>query len=114
MSSSHRSLTDSERVFALRRRVIATLFIVCYLLADRSAFYFQIWSEISAWYPPSGLALALLIGMGRRYMAPYVIACFLASVLNYHVAPDELFVLPGERGGHRRLRFGGVSVATPL
>ena len=94
MSSNAKAPTDSDRVYVLRRRLLATLFIVGYLLADRSAFYFQIWSEISAWYPPSGLALALLIGMGRRYMLPYVIACLTASVLNYHVALTSYSFLP--------------------
>jgi len=46
--------------------------------------FFQIWTEISAWYPPTGLAFAVLIGFGPRYAVPIVIAADIASIVNYH------------------------------
>jgi len=45
---------------------------------------FQIWNEISAWYPPTGLAFAVLIGFGPRYAVPILIAEYIASIVNYH------------------------------
>jgi hypothetical protein len=64
---------DSARVFRLRRYLIGFLFVVVFVLLDRTTVYLQILPEISAWYPPVGIALALSIGMGPRYAA---IACF--------------------------------------
>ena len=67
---------DSERVFFLRRCLIGLLTIVIYVLLDRSTVYFQMWSGISAWYPPVGLSLALLIGLGTRYVPLLLIGGF--------------------------------------
>jgi len=57
---------DSERVFALRRYLIGFLFLLIFVLLDRTTVYLQVLPGISAWYPPVGIALALLIGMGPR------------------------------------------------
>jgi integral membrane sensor domain MASE1 len=76
----------SDRIFMLRRYLVAVLFITAYILLDRSTVYFQIWSEISAWYPPTGLGLAFLLGMGLRYAPLYFLAGFIASKVNYHVS----------------------------
>jgi PAS domain S-box-containing protein len=75
---------DSDRVFALRRYLIGFLFMIAYILLDRSTVFFQIWSGISAWYPPVGMALALLIGTGTKYAAPVLLAALIAAKLNYH------------------------------
>ena len=74
----------SDRVFALRRYLIGFLFIIAYVLLDRSTVFLQIWSGISAWYPPVGLALALFIGTGTRYAAPLLVAALIAAKFNYH------------------------------
>jgi len=58
---------DSDRVFALRRYLIGFLFILIFVLLDRTTVYLQVLPGISAWYPPVGMALALLLGMGPRY-----------------------------------------------
>jgi len=50
---------DSNRVFALRRYVVGVLFILIFVLLDRTTVYLQILPGISAWYPPVGIALAL-------------------------------------------------------
>lgn len=39
---------------------------------------------ISAWYPPVGIALALLLGMGPKYAPLYWLAGFISSRVNYH------------------------------
>jgi PAS domain S-box-containing protein len=59
-------------------------FIALHVLLDRSTMFFQIWSEISAWYPPTGLAFAVLIGFGPRYVLPILIAEDISSIMNYH------------------------------
>ena len=60
-------------------------FVVVYVLVDRTTVSFQIWNEISAWYPPTGLALAALIGLGWRYAPVILLAECIASYLNYHL-----------------------------
>ncbi len=68
----------------LRRLLVAVCFIAAHVLLDRSTMFFQIWTEISAWYPPTGLAFAVLIGFGPLYALPILIATYIASILNYH------------------------------
>ena len=63
---------------------------VLYVLLDRMTLYFQMWQGVSAWYPPVGLAVALLTGMGIGYAPLMVVASFTASVLNYHLSPFAL------------------------
>jgi PAS domain S-box-containing protein len=79
-----RTAQDSERVFFLRRCLIGLLTIIVYVLLDRSTVFFQMWSGISAWYPPVGLSLALLVGMGIRYAPVLLVSGFIAAKLNYH------------------------------
>jgi integral membrane sensor domain MASE1 len=75
---------DSERVFALRRYLIGFLFVLIFVLLDRTTVYLQVLPGISAWYPPVGIALALLIGMGPRYAPLYWIAGLISAKVNYH------------------------------
>ena len=75
---------DSERVFFWRRCLIGLLTIVIYVLLDRSTVFFQMWSGISAWYPPVGLSLALLIGLGTRYVPVLLLSAFIAAKFDYH------------------------------
>jgi PAS domain S-box-containing protein len=67
-----------------RRLLVAACFVLVYVLLDRSTIFFQIFTEISAWYPPTGLALAALIGFGLAYAPVILIAECIASILNYH------------------------------
>ena len=69
----------------LRQVLVAVCFVVVYVLVDRTTVSFQIWNEISAWYPPTGLALAALIGLGWRYAPVILLAECIASYLNYHL-----------------------------
>jgi len=64
--------------------LVAVCFVAVHVLLDRSTMFFQIWTEISAWYPPTGLAFAVLIGFGPRYAVPILIAADIASIVNYH------------------------------
>ncbi len=68
-----------------RQVLVAVCFVVVYVLVDRTTVSFQIWNEISAWYPPTGLALAAVIGLGWRYAPIILLAECIASVLNYHL-----------------------------
>jgi PAS domain S-box-containing protein len=70
-------------------------FVVVYVLLDRSTIFFQILTEISAWYPPTGLALAMLIGFGLAYAPVILVAECIASILNYHQPLHSYIFLVG-------------------
>ena len=85
-------MTENTRR-TLRQLLVAACFVGVHVLLDRSTMFFQIWTEISAWYPQTGLAFAVLIGFGPRYAVPIVIAADFA-VLNLiadHVALFAMF-----------------------
>jgi PAS domain S-box-containing protein len=96
---------DSDRVFALRRYLIGFLFVVVFVLLDRTTVYLQILPGISAWYPPVGIALALLIGMGPRYAPLYWLAGFISAKVNYHQSFFSYIFLPGNS-----LDFGAYTI----
>src|ERR1700675_3371611 len=83
MSRPESRLTEDTRR-KLRQLLVAVCFVALHVLLDRSTMFFQIWTEISAWYPPTGLAFAVLIGFGPLYALPILIATYIASILNYH------------------------------
>jgi PAS domain S-box-containing protein len=85
----------SERTWKLRQLVVAVCFVVVYVLVDRTTVSFQIWAEISAWYPPTGLALAALIGLGWRYAPVILVAECIASTVNYHLPVRSYSFLVG-------------------
>ena len=55
--------------------------------ADRAACAFQISPYVSIWYPPAGLALALLTLLGPRYV-PVVLAARLATAFTVSAVPQ--------------------------
>ena len=83
-------LSASSRASRLWRVGIAVGFILLYVLLDRSAVYFQMWEGISAWYPPAGLAMALLIGLDISYAPLLLIAGMVAAIFNYPLSSFSL------------------------
>ena len=79
----------------LRQLLVAVCFVAVHVLLDRSTVFFQIWTEISAWYPPTGLAFAVLIGFGPRYAVPILIAADISSIVNYHQPVHSFSFLVG-------------------
>jgi integral membrane sensor domain MASE1 len=73
-------------VVFLRRLLLWALIILVYVLLDRSMVAFQMWSSVSAWYPPTGLSLALMAGLGPQYAVLVFVAAVLSSFLNYHIS----------------------------
>ena len=43
------------------------------------------WVGTDLWYPPAGLALALLMGLGVSYAPLIFVSGFLTSTINYHL-----------------------------
>ncbi|MGC1620357.1 MAG: MASE1 domain-containing protein, partial [Candidatus Acidiferrum sp.] len=85
----------ARKRWKLRRFLVAVCFVVVYVLLDRSTISFQIWTEISAWYPPTGLAFAALIGFGASYAPVILIAEYISSLLNYHQPVHSYIFLVG-------------------
>jgi PAS domain S-box-containing protein len=69
---------------AVRRLWVAVGFVLLYVALDRSTVYFQIYSGISAWYPPAGLSVGFLTAFGPIYLPLVFVAAFTANVVNYH------------------------------
>ena len=67
-----------------RRVCVAVVFVALYVVLDRSTVFFQMWTGVSAWYPPSGLSLAMLIGFGSSYVPLVMLGGAIAGVVNYH------------------------------
>ena len=92
----------------VRQLLVVVCFVAAHVLLDRSTISFQIWTEISAWYPPTGLAFAVLIGFGPRYALPILIATDIASIVNYHLPVYSFSFLVGN------IEFTAVYTAAAL
>jgi PAS domain S-box-containing protein len=70
-------------------RIGAALTFLCLNLAlDRMTVAFEMGDGIiSAWYPPAGLQLAVLMRLGMSYFPLVIIANFISSQLIYHESP---------------------------
>lgn len=62
-------------------------FVILYVLLDRTTVQFQMWHGISAWYPPSGLALAAMAGLDFTYAPLTLLAGWISALVNYHQSP---------------------------
>ena len=74
----------SRRKFYVRRALVYVACLVVYILLDRSAIFLQMWPNISAWYPPVGFAVALLIGLGPEILPLLTFSSYLSGMINYH------------------------------
>jgi PAS domain S-box-containing protein len=88
-------LTPENRLL-LRRFGVAAGFVVLYVLLDRSTVFFQIWADISAWYPPTGLSFAVLIGLGPVCVPVILLAESISSIVNYHISVFSYSFLVGD------------------
>ena len=61
--------------------------VALYILLDRMTVFFQMWQGVSAWYPPVGLEVAVLTGLGMAYAPLMALAGISSSILNYHESP---------------------------
>ncbi|MGH9700357.1 MAG: ATP-binding protein [Candidatus Acidiferrales bacterium] len=62
-------------------------FVILYVLLDRTTVHFQMWHGISAWYPPSGLALAAMAGLDLTYAPLTLLGGWISALVNYHQSP---------------------------
>ncbi|MGH9705200.1 MAG: MASE1 domain-containing protein, partial [Candidatus Acidiferrales bacterium] len=64
-------------------------FVILYAMLDRTTVHFQMWQGISAWYPPSGLALAAMAGLDFTYAPLTLLAGWISALVNYHQSPHS-------------------------
>jgi PAS domain S-box-containing protein len=67
------------------RIAIGVAFVALHLLLDRATVVSHSWIGTELWYPPAGLELALLLGLGVSYTPLIFVSGFLTSVINYHL-----------------------------
>jgi PAS domain S-box-containing protein len=67
------------------RIVLGVVFVALHLSLDRATVVSHMWVGTDVWYPPAGLALALLMGLGVSYAPLIFVSGFLTSVINYHL-----------------------------
>ncbi len=84
-----------EKRWRVRRILAAACLIAVYVLLDRTTVSLQMWTGISAWYPPTGLALAAMIGIGTECAPVILIAEIIASIVNYHLPLGSLMFTAG-------------------
>jgi PAS domain S-box-containing protein len=79
---------SAPRFFAsapkLGRVCIGVAFVILYVLLDCTTVFFQMWQGISAWYPPVGLALAMLFGLDTWFAPLALLAEAISGIVNYH------------------------------
>jgi len=63
------------------------VFLILHVVLDRMTVDFQMWKGVSAWYPPAGLEVAVLVGLGFSYMPVILVANFVSAIVNYHQSP---------------------------
>jgi PAS domain S-box-containing protein len=63
------------------------VFLILHVVLDRMTVDFQMWKGVSAWYPPAGLEVAVLVGLGFSYMPVILLANFVSAIVNYHQSP---------------------------
>jgi PAS domain S-box-containing protein/putative nucleotidyltransferase with HDIG domain len=64
---------------------VSLTYLAVFLLLDRITHLFEIHPGVVPWYPPSGLTLALLIGLGWSFIPAVVIASLMSSLFVYHL-----------------------------
>ena len=73
-----------------KRIAIGIVFVVVYVLLDRTTVYFQMREGITAWYPPVGLSLAMMFGLGMWFAPLAYLAGTLASFVNFNESPASI------------------------
>jgi PAS domain S-box-containing protein len=66
---------------------VGVAFVILYVLLDRTTVFLQMWRGISAWYPPVGLALAMLFGLDTWFAPLASLAGAISGIVNYHQSP---------------------------
>ena len=67
-----------------KQLILAAIFLVTFLLLDRSSAASQAWAGAPSWYLPVGLALVLLLCGGMWYLPLVFASTLLAALVNYH------------------------------
>jgi PAS domain S-box-containing protein len=78
-----------------KQLLLSVSFLIVFLLLDGSSTASQVWEGAPTWYLPVGLAVALLLCGGVRYLPLVLITALVAAVVNYHLPLFSWSGLPG-------------------
>jgi hypothetical protein len=81
------------RAMVTRRISFYVFIIIFYVLLDRATVQLEVFPNVSAWYPPVGLLVALIIGLGAEAVPAMVVALYLSDFLNYQHELVGLYIL---------------------
>jgi signal transduction histidine kinase/DNA-binding response OmpR family regulator/integral membrane sensor domain MASE1 len=84
-----------DRGPAYKQWLFAVIFFTVFLLSDGSSAAAQSWEGSPPWYLPVGLALALLLSSGVRYLPLVFVSSLIAAFVNYHRPVFSWCGLPG-------------------
>ncbi len=85
----------SPRSRRFTRIAIQAGFVIAFILLDRSSVHFQVFTGISAWYPPAGLSVAFLIAFGASIVPWMLVAGILSGIINDHLSLHSFALLLG-------------------
>jgi hypothetical protein len=71
-----------------RHALVSIVFLLAYLLLTRPSIIFYLRPGFTAWYPATGLVLALLLGVSPRYAILAAVADWLSGFLTYRASPS--------------------------
>jgi signal transduction histidine kinase len=89
-----------------RRVTLGVVIVILSVFLDRISIASQSWAGIGAWYPPAGLELGILVGLGISYAPLMLLAGCASSVINYKFSPfgwDMWYVNFAITGGYTTL-----------
>jgi signal transduction histidine kinase/CheY-like chemotaxis protein len=73
-----------ERRIIVRHAVLSSAFVLVFLLLNRPEVIVIARLGAVVWYPATGLALAMMLGISPRYAFPFSLSVALAGILIYH------------------------------
>ncbi|MCC6488196.1 MAG: PAS domain-containing protein [Candidatus Hydrogenedentes bacterium] len=91
------------------RAAVALVFLALFLVMDFSAQFLQTEAGVVPWYPPAGLALALLLGFGLRYTPAVFCAYALSNYLLWQYMPIWHGIWPGLLALAATASYGGTA-----
>jgi signal transduction histidine kinase len=69
------------------RVALGVAIVILNVFLDRISIQSQAWAGIGAWYPPAGLELGVLVGLGISFAPLMLLAGCASSIINYQLSP---------------------------
>src|ERR1700747_270393 len=83
-SEARQTLARCGKPLVVRHIVLSLLFLLLYVLLNRSDILMETQLGFTVWYPATGLALALMLGISPWYAPLVCVADVISGALIYH------------------------------